>query len=509
MKSKSLSATFLKAFTFTFILAQANPAFSSDMSLGVQNGGAPVSSSSGTGGKIAPASGAPGVDIGGIPGAKEKIRAEISKMLSQNARIPTIAATGGIVDISQIQTTFTKYDTNSEPCISAQANASTVCLEKTSPKLQETLNAVNVIVSGLSAAAVADACSTIGKALNVAKLGLTAYTATCGALRATCEYVCSSASGALTELKAAATAAQMTCIPVTPPNAVGPLAVKYASEKAACEALIAEFQSTKTALLTAIDPELMAENPKSIAGKSKLCTYTYADLLLSAGAGILSTIQSMKGANKCEEDTKASDTPTVPTDLAVKCAMDQYKATEECICYLNPRTTGCANSLEKTNMNGESSFGSSGDVVTPSPKVTSMSGLGDNRPTGLDGGGSGSDGSGGAGVPMGGGGSGIGGGGGGGDGMGRGPNSEGGSGLNTDILSGSGGGGGGGAWGRGGSGTSANGKYRDYLPGGNKDPRSLGGQAPWTKEVTGQGGKSNWEKVRDRYRDNKSTLINN
>jgi Predicted membrane protein len=489
MKSKSLSATFLKAFTVVFILAQANPAFSGDEALGIQNGGAAVGSDSSAGGKVAA-----GPDTGGIPGAKEKIRQQVSQLLAWNAQVKAVPATMGIPNAAAIQAAFTKYDSNSESCISAQAMASNVCLEKTSPKLQETLNAVNTLLSAASAA-VSDSCSKVAQAMNIAKLGLTAYTATCGGLRARCEWVCSSASAGLTELKTAVETMTPTCVPdIT----IDP------SAAAKCSALMGQVTGIKSALLASLAPELVATNPQSIAGKSKLCTYSYADLLIGAGAGILSSINTMKSAGNCKDETDATST-TVPTDLAVKCAMDEYKATEECICYLNPRTTGCANNLEKTNASSGETL-STTDIGTTTPKATSLPGFSDKSAANVAGGSGSDSGSATAGAPMGGG-SGIGGGGSSGDGLGgRGPNSAG-SGLDTNILSGTGGGGGGGAWGRGGS--SANSAYRSYLPGGAKDPKALNGSQKWSNEVTGQGGKSNWEKVRDRYRDNKSSLINN
>ena len=77
--------------------------------------------------------------------------------------------------------------------------------------------------------------------------------------------------------------------------------------------------------------------------------------------------------------------------------------------------------------------------------------------------------------------------------------------MNANILggeAGGSGGGGGGGW-NGGDGDPA---LRKYLPGGERDPSSMAGKA-MIKEVTSQGGKSNWEKVRERYRDNKPTLL--
>ncbi|MEN0059187.1 MAG: hypothetical protein AAGB31_10170, partial [Bdellovibrio sp.] len=61
-----------------------------------------------------------------------------------------------------------------------------------------------------------------------------------------------------------------------------------------------------------------------------------------------------------------------------------------------------------------------------------------------------------------------------------------------------------------GSGRGDSENYKEYMPGGSKDPnRGMLGEQAWKKEVTGQAGKSNWEKVKDRYQDNKSSLLGN
>ena len=78
--------------------------------------------------------------------------------------------------------------------------------------------------------------------------------------------------------------------------------------------------------------------------------------------------------------------------------------------------------------------------------------------------------------------------------------------VNTNILSGEGGGGGGGGGSFGGGSGSSRDALRQYLPGGKRDPAQIAAQAV-SKEVTSQGGKSNWEKITDRYRDNKPSLL--
>ena len=81
-------------------------------------------------------------------------------------------------------------------------------------------------------------------------------------------------------------------------------------------------------------------------------------------------------------------------------------------------------------------------------------------------------------------------------------------GLNTNILSGMDGGGGGGGGSRGGGRVDPSlSAYQAYMPGGAKDPsRGVASKTFGNGQVTASGSKSNWEKVRERYRENKPTL---
>jgi hypothetical protein len=79
--------------------------------------------------------------------------------------------------------------------------------------------------------------------------------------------------------------------------------------------------------------------------------------------------------------------------------------------------------------------------------------------------------------------------------------------LNTNILSDYDGGGGG-ARGSGGGGSGGGSGYNAYMPGQRKDPsRALASQNAISSQVTSAGSKSNWEKVTERYTENKPTLM--
>ena len=396
--------------------------------------------------------------------------------------------------IGEVTAAHQKYTTNWQNCIDKQASAATWCLETNNSDLQNGLSSINMLASTSGLASVTDSCSTMGKIMNIGSAALTAYSAQCGLWRSACAMSCVSSRGGLEALQKILPTLQCT-------GKVGP-------DLLACQQAL---ESMKASVEPRIKKELSLTLQTSIAKKTERCTSQYVALLGSAALGLANLKKAFGDSKSCEEE---SDAGTQTASLADKCADAANANLPECICLANPRTAGCSNGLSTV---GEANAGQ-GQAV--SPTIAAAGDLGNvNLPSGGDtastlgenGAGSGGD-SGGIGAPMGGGGSGLGGSsGGGGGGVGE-KGGGGKAGLNTDILSGAGGGGGGGYGGYGGgeeSGMGGSG-YRNYLPGGSKDPaRGLAGQVIAPKDVTGQAGKSNWEKVRDRYLDNKNTLLGN
>lgn len=399
-----------------------------------------------------------------------------------------------------------KYASNRDNCISRQEKAAYACLENLSSNIQDAITAINPIAA-MVGVATNDACSGFAQAMNVAKGAMTAYTAVCGTMKAGCGLSCVAARDGLTSIVNAAKKelGSVTCVPKS-------TAVNN------CQKYLADYQNELNILIKNGTDDLTANAEKtSVADKAEVCTKKYAALGLSALAGIGSLAQSMAQGKKCDEESNgtstAANTPTA--DLAEKCSKPENAQLPECLCMANPRLPGCANGLQKAGEN--STIGSLSALSSPNANAANKNGLsgsdlmggdapaGDGRKVAND-----SSGSGAAGAPMGGS-AGLSGSGGGGSGTGA-PTGDanGKKGLDANILGGaSGGGGGGGSWGMGSGSGSSDSKLRGYLPGGAQDPNKMAGQGNWTKEVTGQGGKSNWEKVRDRYRDNNPTLLNN
>jgi hypothetical protein len=396
--------------------------------------------------------------------------------------------------IADATTAQEKYLSNWSTCVGSQKVAAYACLSNLSPSIQDGVAAVNTLAAAAGASSVNDSCSTFGKAMGVAQAALTAYTAGCGAAKGHCSWYCSDAKSALSDFKKALS---------------GPYACKNPSEAASCQAFQNEYADLRATLLKLAEQELTPKNIKSIAGKTEVCTSKYAQLALSAATGIYGIVNALKQGKSCDEASNADGSTSTATSET--CAIEANANLPECICLKNPMLEGCGSVAAKSSM---SSTGSGLSALAATGSSTGTDGLsaadlatGSSTSTAARDPSSSS--SSGAGVPTGGGAS-LGGGSGFGSGSGTGGDDKSGhKALDTNILAGSGGGGGGGGMWGGGDSSDKSG-LRSYLPGGAKDPTKLGGQLNNTsKEVTGQGGKSNWEKVRDRYQDNKSSLLNN
>lgn len=394
-----------------------------------------------------------------------------------------------------------KYMADKPTCVSRHDSAASACLEHLSPNILTGVTALNTLLSTAGGAAVKDSCSGFARAMDLAKAAMTAYTAACGTMKAGCGLSCVSARKSLEAIKSAIASDASTCA-----------GAMDAFARSNCLQAHAKYKANLGNLSGAVAEELNQNEKKSIAGKAGLCTEKYANLLTSGITGIISLMNAAKQGDKCAAETDGTgtgdaDACKVAATANTEACICKVPTAPECVCLKNPRNPGCPGASDNGSASGPDSYARlSGNNKTTMPDGTqkvdlggfnkSTFEMGDRNPTSEANG---------APPPTGGGSAGLGGGGG--SGGGSGGDGAGKKGLNANILGGTGGGGG--SWRAGGSGAGANSKYRSYLPGGDKDPNKLAGQQSWTKEVTGQGGKSNWEKVKDRYRDNKNTLLNN
>lgn len=404
---------------------------------------------------------------------------------------------------------YAQYKKAQPSCISMEKVASQLCFEETSPQLQDNLQQINNLMSiAGTAASVNDACSSAAKALTLAKAGLSSYLLACGGARSKCESSCAQATKSAKGIVAAAQGGGAQCMLVAPhPH--------FAVCQQSANQINLQLKEI-VSLLEATDNN--SGLPQSVAAKTALCTHNFRKTLESAGAGLLTSILSLRQAKNCEKNTlgvgEGEEGPTAGGPTAggpamgltpEMCAIPANANNPECLCIKNPRTPGCDNALAKIG-EGNTDLAAGGKPHAANEKAKGKADFkSGNTPVDFKGSGGGF-GSGGRGL-AGGGGANVGGGGSGG------PTGQ--DGTASGDLPGSyeygfeGGGGGGGAWGAGGDeGGFGDSGLKAFMPGGEMDPSALAGsEGEMPTDITSSGGESNFKKVRARYLEATPSLL--
>lgn len=376
-----------------------------------------------------------------------------------NTAPPVVAASTAAV--TSLESAAKAALTQIESCASKTKIANTMCLESTSPDIGSFMAKYGALLQGAGqvVGSMVDQCSDLGKTIGAANMALGAFQVACSTAQAVCTSACTSLKPAAQTYLESANAAQGT-----------------GAQGAAAHVTNANAMVAKT--------------EQAIAN----CASYSVKVESAIAAGILS-LQAIMQAKQCEE--KTADSGGVDCTNPKNAAYNQ----KSCMCTRNELP---AAECQGVNITGVKPA----PIEAPGKTGASIEGDG-SMPSGA--GGSSSSGTtsisgdaGGAGAPIGGGGGGVGGGGGPAGGA-----QDGYAGtrrLNTNILGGGFGGGGGGGYGSGPGYGETDPRLKAYAPGGAKDPnRSVAAQI--AKEVTGQGGRSNWEKVRSRYIDNARKLM--
>lgn len=372
-------------------------------------------------------------------------------------------------------------------CETTRKAAYAACAEWLSPDIAGFMkeNGDLLQMGMMASGAIGDQCKGLGSLMSKASVVMGLFTAACKTAQVVCKSKCSAAKAGIGKFtissnKAAGEAGATEMAAISSGNAAA--AAKAEADKATYlaqrkDALVVEEYLTETMLF---------------------CT----KFEISTASAIMGGMNALKGAMQAKS---CEDKNQNVTELDCTKDSSPNYATPSCQCFRGEKSAAeCqAININASNLNP-------GGISLPRPSSASK----DGAPGGpLDLGGE-EDGplgkiepsAAGAPPPTGGGGGGAGGGGGG-NGAGQdGTNAA--KRLNTNILGGGFGGGGGGGSGGGGPGYGEmDSKLKDYMPGEKNDPnRTLASQL--AKEVTPQAGRSNWEKVRLRYRDNYSSLLN-
>lgn len=437
--------------------------------------------------------------------------------------------------------------TTSNICSPSFDTAQMACRVETNSTLLGTIGEVQGVLTMGQGAGIGNSCSSFSKAMNIAKKGMALYSAACATVQTACTASCTSALATLTKLNAA--------IPVvmtelqdeivsqktlkaghlinanlartsTPPN----LALATSEENAAVlnEQNIGQM-TEDIALLKVLQPlvtkEVTDTKTVSIAAKDSKCKFEMKQLLISAATNLVSFVQADAQGKQCEAQAEAEKASCnnpdnknkpecLPKSNYVDCSKSENASTPTCICKANPRQQGCegvstALATNSTNL-GSSSAGSIagntkgnpglGSNNKPSDGIDSLkrdassgNGLGGAKGgAGIDGG----SGGGGSGAVAGSGGSG---------GEQKSTSGKSGSTLDANILGGSDGGGSGGGFRFSGSSGFDKSRLKSFAQNQGIKPRNIAGEG-WTAQVTNDG-KTNFNKVKVRYNDNRPTLL--
>lgn len=360
----------------------------------------------------------------------------------------------------------TSYGPADTVCSSAKTKVDTICIGNNNPGIQ---TAVTLIASiGSAGLSITDACSKFNSALKTANEAIMAYNTACGAAGFYCENVCNTAA-----------------------------------EKAQAAA-----SATAGASMDLYNADMMVKNACTTSMKKNLkdAAYGLAGVIAGSALGASCQNQTTDPSAACTATTAANGSSTNPLCIkGVDCSNAANATNPTCICNSSPNSPGCPGATAYGSSYSSPSFGATtASSNTTATVLPAASGAGLNSalrnaaaPTAADGS-----------TPGGGGGGAIAG-----DGMSaaataaKAATADKKNSLNPNILSGFDGDGGGGGSRRGGANGDGS-AYRAYMPGAAKDPsRALASQTAAGGQVTSAGSKSNWEKINERYSENKSTLM--
>ena len=382
------------------------------------------------------------------------------------------------------------FDKLKKACTESHTRAQKMCLQEFSPALRGTTEVITPLITALSAVgSMSDVCSGFAKVSRIVQTGLATYQAECGYFQGRCDSACAK----LLIFESDMNKEFPSCTGVEKNYVYDDVPIKFESQEqcgADMETLRVDIKQNRKAVA-------------SVAYAIDTCA-EYSNNVIMAGTNLIAMVISKKQAQSCKDES---------TVAGIDCTKSNNKQMAECICLSNPRSPGCSagsllGDLNQGKLQNSAFNGITGTEDAPLPEGSTLPQGGFDSPIG---GGSGS------GVSTPGAGSPPGVPGGGGMGGSSGGSAGTGSGSRYKVMPiGEEGGGGGGGGSRGSSSRSSrdsslpyDSKYASYLPGGAKDPlrNPASVDANIKSEITGVGGKSNWDKVRERYNDNRYKML--
>lgn len=469
--------------------------------------------------------------------SKVKLSLECAQLESASAGPSEVAADTAIA-LGKICGTLKTADESCDGIFSGDYGVNRICHTENNESIATSITMIQTLMS--VASGVTNACSNFGKAMDLAKKAMTLYTTACTAAQVACNSKCGTAYTALQNYNAA-------------------IKKGVATLQSGCKAEMAQAQAANLpAQAVAIDKHCMQVytvamatskiteadasptiSPTGAANKSKICSISVPAMLGTAIINLGSLAQSKAQSDQCKEDAAAKqaaadaeksctnvankDRPDCACTIAanktlsycatnmVDCGLSENADKPLCICKANPRMKGCEGVSTSLATNSTLNSGSGGGLSSsrnPGSLVNTPATANDaaNFPKSTSG--NGQDGVGSAaGGGSGGSSAGLSSSSGGGDAAQKAAEKAAGK-DSANILE-SGGAGGGGFRSSGFGGGYSSPDYRSKLKA-FASKNGIGAKiagSSWNDQVTATGGKSNFEKVKTRYQENKSSLL--
>ncbi len=315
-------------------------------------------------------SGAPGVgDAASQSAAAQTQAAATTLQTNMTSMTSYLGATICADAVPRINAAVTKYTSAMTSCGNWQSRADTFCSVVRSPKakvVQRFMTLGTAIIARTSSAS--EGCSAAQKFSTIAQQGMTAANLACTGLKYTCDFTCAGAETSVTALGTTLKTEAGKCSGIT----ASTLAAATAAKTAACagpqaaalcapatikETKAANDQETSHTVFTELST-LYTKEPPLPKAKVALCEKYEADIL-DMGLQILGTIDATNQAKACKKalgnaDGGGGGTNTPDISMEEFCKTPGQAALPPCKCRTEPTAQGCpgfvANNIN-TNIN--------------------------------------------------------------------------------------------------------------------------------------------------------------
>ncbi|MFZ3231812.1 MAG: hypothetical protein WA160_16520 [Pseudobdellovibrio sp.] len=280
-----------------------------------------------------------------ITGSAEKADAELAIVPKSLVALISAMTTAHLItveDAISLKTEFLAFEATKKTCVSTAETSSLMCAEGTSPgaiKVRALMELATPALGLISSAQ--KACSSTAKITDFANKGLVLAKGMCVGAKALCDSACGSAASQLAALKVkvlptAAHIAAEIAMQMADCGASSAGAAVCMPPLTAAKAALMEFKAT-------VPPPLMAEQvPASLGTTASLvarCQSNMKDIVMF-GLNVASLVAAKSSADECANKLAGGDQPKITT--LEYCEMPANISAQFCVCKRNDKLEGCA-----------------------------------------------------------------------------------------------------------------------------------------------------------------------